>query len=1195
MPNFLRQTPSHSRAQRVTASVCTAAFALTLLAPRSAAAAAPATTATPFPILFVTQVPIPGDFTAIASVFGNHKTDMESVGRGGDLYIRYPDGSLKNLTAAAGYGVATGFQGSTSIAVREPSVHWSGTKALFSMVIGAPPVHFQYVTTYWQIYEITGLGPTDTPVITKVANQPATYNNVSPCYASDDRILFTSDRPRSGQAHLYPQLDEYEEAPTVTGIWSLDRNSADLRLLDHAPSGDFTPIVDSFGRLIFTRWDHLQRDQQADADAVGGGTYGTFNYSDESPSGTPLSNRNEVFPEPRTARPDLLAGTNLEGHAFNHFFPWAMNQDGTEPEVLNHIGRHELHSYFNRSINDDPNVDEFIAVTSGRFNPNPIENLLQIKESPTSPGTYYGIDAPEFYTHAAGQVVSLTAPPGLPADQIAVQYKTHRDTAGFTDPGDPPSPNHSGHYRNPVPLSDATVLVTHTAETHADYNAGTRAMPIAAYDFQMKLLQAGPGAFQIAGAPLTAPIRKTLWFWDPDVRVDYVNVALWQLDPVEVRSRAVPPSPTSALAAPEATIFTQEGVDPAQFREYLRQKGLALAVSRNVTTRDEADRQQPFNLRVAGGVQTIGTGGKIYDTRYMQFYQADQIRGLGGAASPNPGRRVLAQVMHAPEVTNPPNPTGPLGSVRVGLDGSLASLVPARRAMSWHLTDTAGVPTVRERYWLTFQPGEIRVCASCHGLNSRDQANNTVPMNPPEALRDFLRYWKSNLFVAASIGDVTVAEGSSAAGGSAVFPVTLSLPSVQTVTVAYATADGSAVSGTDYQATSGTLTFPPGTLTRTLTVPILGNSTDQGNRTFVLNLSNPVNGFVADGQAVATILDDDGPALSASNQALTEGNSGTTNLIFSVSLAGPGAVAATVNYATADLSATAGSDYVATAGTLTFPPGVVSLSVSVPVNGDTLDEPDEHFALVLSEASNPVSVGTGIGTIVDDDGVAASPISGLAHGAARQLDLAPLPGPVANAHAFVVQQEPRSSYEVVVDAVSGDLQPLSLQRLSASNSLLQNSSGSGIGHSRSLRWVNATSTAVGSERIAVASGGCSTTCGADDVYRLRFYETTAFLPRFNNVGSQLSVLILQNPSSTPVTGQIYFWNPQGALVGSAGFTLSVRGSINLNTTTVPGAAGQSGTITIAHDAPYGVLTGKTVSLDPSSGLSFDTPLVARAR
>jgi hypothetical protein len=1160
------------------------------------APAAAAPTATPHPILFVTQPPIPYDFTAIASVFGNHRTDMDSVGRGGDLYIRYPDGTLKNLTALAGYGVAAGFQGPNSIAVREPSVHWSGTKAVFSMVIGAPPQQYQYVTRYWQMYEVTGLGVGDTPVITKVTNQPPDYNNVSPLYASDGRILFTSDRPRNGQRHLYPQLDEYEEAPTVTGIWSLDPATGDLRLLDHAPSGDFTPIVDSFGRVIFTRWDHLQRDQQADADATGGGDYGTFNYSDESANALRLNNRDEVFPEPRAARPDLLAGTNLEGHSFNHFFPWQMNQDGTEPEVLGHIGRHELHDYFNRSINDDSNVREFIAANSGRFNTSPLLNLLQVKESPLTAGLYYGIDAPEFYTHASGQVVSMPGQPTLPADEIQVTYRTHRATAGYTGEGQTPSPNHSGHYRNPVPLSDGTVLVAHTAETRADYNIGTRPLPVSRYDFRLKLLTAGPGGYQVAGPPLTPGIRKTFWFWDPDVRVDYVNVVMWELDPVEVRPRPVPPAPGPVLEAPEASVFADEGVDPAVLREYMRQRGLALAVSRNVTTRDRADRQQPFNLRVPGGVQTVGAGGRIYDVRYLQFYQADQIRGLGGTVDPEPGRRPLAQVMHAPEVTNPPNPTGPAGSVRIGLDGSMASLVPAARAMSWHLTDPAGVPVVRERYWLSFQPGEIRTCASCHGLNSRDQANAVEPVNPPEALRDFLRYWKSNLFVAASVNDVSVAEGGAGGGASAQFQVSLTLPSGQPVTVPYATANGTATAGTDYQAVSGTLTFAPGAQSRTVAVPVIGDAGDEGNKTFTLNLGTPVNAFIADGQGLATILDDDGPALSVGDPAaVAEGSSGTTSVQFAVSLASPPAVATTVSYQTADGSANAGADYVAASGTLTFAPGTQTQNVSVAVNGDLLNEPDEQFTLALGTASNPVADGSGRAVILDDDGGSLSPPAGLSHGVSRVRSLAALPGPAADAHWYVVRQEAASSYEVVVDAISGDVQPLSVRRLSAAGTQVQASGGSGIGHSRSLRWANTALTPVTDQSVVVQSGACGTGCGPADAYRVRFYETTLTVPRFNNAGTQTSVIILQNAGSAAIAGRAFFWSAQGSLLASTPVAVGARASQVIATSQLSGLTGQSGSVTVAHDGAYGVLVGKAVSLEPSTGFGFDTPMRTRLR
>ena len=83
------------------------------------------------PILFVTQVPNPADFATIGSVFANHKGSVTDAPRGGDLWIRYPDGTLKNLTAAAGYGMS-GMQGAAGIAVREPSVHWDGTKAVLA-------------------------------------------------------------------------------------------------------------------------------------------------------------------------------------------------------------------------------------------------------------------------------------------------------------------------------------------------------------------------------------------------------------------------------------------------------------------------------------------------------------------------------------------------------------------------------------------------------------------------------------------------------------------------------------------------------------------------------------------------------------------------------------------------------------------------------------------------------------------------------------------------------------------------------------------------------------------------------------------------------------------------------------------------------------------------------------------------------
>jgi len=214
------------------------------------------------PIMFVGQVPIQGDFGSMASTFGNQAGNLSAAPRGGGLFIRYPDGMVKDLTAAAGYGLANGMQGANAIAVRDPHLHWSGKKALFSMVIGAPTQRYQVGEYFWQMYQVTGLGENETPIITKIANQPLNRNNIYPFYNSKGSILFVSDAPAVGNAqHLYPPLDEYELSPINSGIWILNTSTGSLRLINHAPSGDFKPFVDHSGitysvtkKPMLTQW-----------------------------------------------------------------------------------------------------------------------------------------------------------------------------------------------------------------------------------------------------------------------------------------------------------------------------------------------------------------------------------------------------------------------------------------------------------------------------------------------------------------------------------------------------------------------------------------------------------------------------------------------------------------------------------------------------------------------------------------------------------------------------------------------------------------------------------------------------------------------------------------------------------------------------------------------------------------------------
>ena len=680
------------------------------------------------PILFVTQVPVLNDFTSRGSTFGNHGASLASVPRGGDLMLRYPNGTLRNLTREAGFGM-DGMQGANSIAVREPAVHWSGNKAVFSMVVGAPTQRYEVRSYYWQMYEVTGLNRGQTASITKVPNQPALYNNVSPLYGTDDRILFTSDRPRTGQAYLYPQLDEYESAPTVTGIWSLNPTVAgDLRLLNHTPSGAFSPSIDSFGRVVFIRWDHLQQDQQADADraAPANPPNGSFTYADESAGAPATSLRTDMFPETRADTPSGAFGP-VNGYTNNLFTPWQINEDGTEEETLNHIGRHELSfGYMPPSFSSDPALS-YYTNDALHANAKPIRmdgGLFHLREDPAKHGDYYAILAREFGSLTSNQIVKLTGGEPTSPNQMVLSNVTPMPTPNTNDlPG--------GRFRNPLPLVSGALIASHTPTVAA--NASDM------LDFRLKPLVPDPAnGLYMAGNSLTGGITKSVRWWDPDTLQSFTGM-LWEIEPTEVVPRKRPARPADALEAPEQAVFNEENVNEGAFRNWLKNNNQALIVTRNQTSRDEADLQQPYNLQVPNGVKKVSpAGGKVYNISHYQILQADQIRGYRW-----PGRRVQARPLHDPKSQNIANPGGPAGSVKIAADGSTAALVPARQALAWQTTDASGNPVVRERVWVTFQPGEVRVCASCHGVNDKDQEGLVAPTNKPEALRALLQHWKT--------------------------------------------------------------------------------------------------------------------------------------------------------------------------------------------------------------------------------------------------------------------------------------------------------------------------------------------------------------------------------------------------------------------------------------------------------------------
>jgi len=333
----------------------------------------------------------------------------------------------------------------------------------------------------------------------------------------------------------------------------------------------------------------------------------------------------------------------------------------------------------------------------------------------------------------------------------------------ITPPGAAAGPSSLGMYRNPLPMSDGTLVAVFTDAANGipagvDTNIGTVTMPVSKYHFRLMTLT-NSGTFLGTNQFLTGGIQSTSIFWQANILV--TNIAtLWELQPVEVRARSVPTPVASGVAPIEQQVFADEGVDLPTFQADLAQRGVALVISRNVTARDAADKQQPYNLQVPGGVSSIANGGKAYDITHLQFLQADYLRGYtNGINGPMPGRRILAVPMHATTNLNylSSKTNAPIGGTEIMTDGSQATFIPANRAVTWQFTGDTNESVVKERYWISFRPGEVRTCANCHGINAVDQLGRSSPTNAPFALRQLLRLWKTN---SANAYTLTVTNGS---------------------------------------------------------------------------------------------------------------------------------------------------------------------------------------------------------------------------------------------------------------------------------------------------------------------------------------------------------------------------------------------------------------------------------------------------
>ncbi len=294
---------------------------------------------------------------------------------------------------------------------------------------------------------------------------------------------------------------------------------------------------------------------------------------------------------------------------------------------------------------------------------------------------------------------------------------------------------------------------------------------------------------------------------------------------------------------------------------------------------------------------------------------------------------------------------------------------------------TVGTEYTAENGTLTFAPGQKNKTISILTKGDvADEPNETFVVNlsspanatiaDAQAVVTILDDDDATPGIQASISNATVTEGN-AGTQNVLLTVTLSGLPTQTVKVGFATAPNTASAGSDYTTKTGMLTFSAGQDSKTLTVAVKGDLSDENTETFFVNLLNPQGVGLADGQGLVTINDNDGPpSVSLNDVAVTEGNAGSKLVTFTATVSVPSANTVTVNYATTNGSATAPDDYTATNGTLTFAPGQATRTFTVAVKGDTLAEPTEAFSAVLSAPSNAtLGDATGTATITDNDGV----------------------------------------------------------------------------------------------------------------------------------------------------------------------------------------------------------------------------------
>jgi hypothetical protein len=231
----------------------------------------------------------------------------------------------------------------------------------------------------------------------------------------------------------------------------------------------------------------------------------------------------------------------------------------------------------------------------------------------------------------------------------------------------------------------------------------------------------------------------------------------------------------------------------------------------------------------------------------------------------------------------------------------------------------------------------------------------------------------------------------------------------------------------------------------------------------------------------------------------------------------------------------------------------------------------------------------------------------LFHGSEQTHDMAGLAlGFLPDQDWYLTASRRFSSYQFVIDGMTGDLDLTStgVQRLAFSDTtVIQSAVVSDAGGILSLNWLedgipnlsgnlNADAVIPTPYLIRVRGAACAAGCKNTDRYRARFYDTTYTVPRFNNSGTQTTVLVVQNASDRFCGATFFFLDSSGGLWNATSTgAVEPNGVFVLATATV--VPDLTGSVRIAHTCGYGGLSGKAVSVEPATGFTFDTQMLHR--